>query len=83
MPLRPISSGGITQQGMRETLADQAERLKPLALFDFTDRERYNNFTSFAQELVRTKLCEVGVNSNLLPADCTESADTSKLLFLK
>ena len=83
VPLRPISSGGITQQGMRETLADQAERLKPLAIFDFTNRERYNNFTSFAQELVRTKLCEEGVNSNLLPADCTESADTSKLLFQK
>jgi len=83
VPKRPISSGGITQQGMRETLAEQAKRLQPLVYFDFLNRDRYNNFSSFAQELVRTKLCEEGISSDLLPADCTESAETPKDLFEK
>ncbi|MDG2060444.1 MAG: DUF3604 domain-containing protein [SAR86 cluster bacterium] len=84
VPARPIGAGGLATQGMRVIIGQQAARLvKPLALADFSNRERYFNFGSFVKELNGIPFCEEGVSSDLLPVNCYESADTPEDLFLK
>ena len=84
VPLRPIGAGGLATNGMRSTIGDQAaDLLKPLAIFDFPNRQRYFDFASFVKELSGVPFCEEGISSSLLPEDCYEFADTPEDLFRK
>ena len=84
VPSRPIGAGGLATNGMRSTIGAQAsDLLKPLAIFDFPNRQRYFNFDSFVKELGEIPFCEEGVSSALLPENCYEFADTPEDLFRK
>ena len=84
VPARPIGAGGLATQGMRTIIGAQAAQMvKPLALADFSNRQRYFNFGSYVSELNGVPICEQGVSSDLLPNDCYESADTPEDLFIK
>ena len=84
VPTRPIGAGGLATQGMRTIIGAQASKMvKPLALADFSNRQRYFNFGSYVNEMNGIPFCEQGVSSDLLPNDCYESANTPEDLFIK
>ena len=84
VPARPIGAGGLATLGMRTIIGAQASKMtKPLALADFSNRQRYFNFASYVNELNGVPFCEEGVSSDLLPAGCYESANNPNDLFIK
>jgi hypothetical protein len=80
VPARAIGAGGLATGALRGSFG----ALPPLLpLLDFSNRQRYYNFTQFMDEVRDVPICPDDVNTRDLPLDCYEAAATPGQLFAK
>lgn len=82
VPRRPISALDEKLIGAMRERPPIWQQLK-FPLFDFSNRQRYFDFGRYQSELNDIHLCDQGVNTRELPADCHETAHTPQVLFEK
>ncbi len=82
VPRRPISA---LDQRLISALRDPQplwQRLR-FPILDWPNRQRYYDFGLYQEELRAVPLCQAGVDTRQLPADCHETAATPQELFEK
>ncbi len=82
LPTRPISALNDRLIGMMRRRPSLSQQLM-FPLYDFANRQRYLDFGTFQAEANAVPLCERGVDTRELPAECHEAADEPKVLYEK
>jgi hypothetical protein len=80
VPARAIGAAGLATDALRGAAATTPSLI---GLLDLPQRQRYFDFIEFMNEIEQTPVCEQGVDTRELPADCYESAATPAELFEK
>ena len=79
VPVRAIASP--REQLAKAPMGRSAQLM--MSLMDFENREFYWGIQRYYDEVADTPICEKGVDSRELPADCLEVADDPRELFTK
>jgi hypothetical protein len=82
VPARPISALSPQLVGGLRRRPPLLQRLQA-PLLDWPNRQRYFDFGHYQNDLIETPICQEGVNTKELPADCSEVALTPDVLFEK
>lgn len=82
VPQRPISALDANLIAALRRTPPLSQRLM-FPIFDFAQRQRYFDFAKFQEELRGEELCPEGVDTKLLPPNCSEVAHNPQELFEK
>ncbi len=80
-PTRPIHAGAFASRAMRQQPPFGLRFTLPL--LDWRNRQHNLNLGRFLEEIRETPICEEGVDTRELPADCSEGATTPQRLYEK
>ncbi len=83
VPTRPITSGGLPLKHMRRQVFNSVEVALGPYVTDFPNRKRMMDQFVKQDELRNQVDCPSGINTNDLPPDCIESAETPDELWTK